>query len=162
MIETYEVDIYRENFERYPFRKIIEKLFTSGHKYKDEHNDLMQGLFILIMNKLYGEQIRKDIDQSYKCKPQHWMETEYDENVIDYWILPNGNYMVKFEKDDGLEGDNAVKNSLPSPLGAFILSNNKRIMNNFIREINVFYNNGIYYGEKGSLYIEKTILGRVR
>ena len=44
----------------------------------------MQGLFKLIMNSLYGVQIRKDIDQSYKCKSQHWMGTEYDENVLDY------------------------------------------------------------------------------
>ena len=51
--------------------------------YKDEHNDLMQGLVKLIMNSLYGVQIRKDIDQSYICKSQHWMETEYDENVLD-------------------------------------------------------------------------------
>ena len=115
----------------------------------------MQRLVKLIMNSLYGVQIRKDIDQSYKCKSQHWMETEYDENVLDYWQLPNGNYIVKLKKDDGLEGDNDVKNTLPSHLGAFILSNSKRIMNNFIREINGFYNNSIYYGDTDSLYIEK-------
>ena len=28
-------------------------------------------------------------------------------------------------------------------------------MNNFIREINGFYNNNIYYGDTDSLYIEK-------
>ena len=115
----------------------------------------MQRLVKLIMNGLYGVQIRKDIDQSYKCKSQRWMETEYDENVLDYWKLPNGNYIVKLKKDDGLEGDNDVKNTLPSHLGAFILSNSKRIMNNFIREINGFYNNSIYYGDTDSLYIEK-------
>ena len=40
-------------------------------------------------------------------------------------------------------------------MGAFILSNSKGIMNNFIREINGFYNNSIYYGDPESLYIEK-------
>ena len=44
---------------------------------------------------------------------------------------------------------------MPAVLGAFILSNSKRIMNNFIREINGFYNNSIYYGDTDSLYIEK-------
>ena len=83
------------------------------------------------------------------------METEYDENVLDYWKLPNGNHIVKFKKDNGLESDNDVKNTLPSHLGAFILSNSKRIMNNFIREINGFYNNSIYYGDTDSVYIEK-------
>ena len=79
--EIYEGVIYLENFKISPFRKVIEKLFALRHKYKDEHNDLMQGSVKLIMNGLYGVQIRKDIDQSYKCKSQHWMETEYDENL---------------------------------------------------------------------------------
>ena len=155
VIQIYEGVLYRENFKVSPFRKVIEKLFALRQKYKDEHNDLMEGLVKLIINSLYGNQIRKDIDQSYKCKSQHWMETEYDENVLDYWRLPNGNYIVKLKKDDGLEEDNDVKNTLPSHLGAFILSNSKRIMNNFIREINGFYNNSIYYGDTDSLYIEK-------
>ena len=34
------------------------------------------------MNSLYGVQIRNDINESYCCKPVHWMQTEYDENVI--------------------------------------------------------------------------------
>ena len=115
----------------------------------------MQGLVKLIMNSLYGVQIRKDIDQFYECKSQQWMETEYDENKLDYWKLPNGNYCVKLKTGDGLESDNNVKNTLPSHLGAFILSNSIRIMNNFIRELNGFYNNNIYYTDTDSLYIEK-------
>ena len=91
VVEIYEGVIYQENFKISPLRKVMEKLFALRQKYKDEHNDLMQGLVKLIMNSLYGVQIRKDIDQSYKCKSQHWMETEYDENVLDYWKLPNGN-----------------------------------------------------------------------
>ena len=61
----------------------------------------------------------------------------------------------KNKKDDGLEGDNDVKNTLPSYLGAFLLSNSKRNMNNFIREVNGFSNNSIYYGDTDSVYIEK-------
>ena len=109
VIEIYEGVIYRENFKISPFRKVIEKSFALKQKYKDEHNDLMQKLVKLIMNSLYGVQIRKDIYQSYKCKSQHWMETEYDENVLDYWKLPNGNYIVKLKKDDGLEGEQRGK-----------------------------------------------------
>ena len=155
VIEIYEGVIYRENFKISPFRKVIEKVFASRKKYKDEHNDLLQGLVKLLMNSLYGNQIRRDIDQSIEYKSQHWMETEYDDNVLDYWRLPNGNYIVKLKMDDRLDCDNDVKNTLPSHLGAFILSNSKRFMNNFIREINGFYNNSIYYGDTDSLYIEK-------
>ena len=77
-IEIYEGVIYGENFKTSPFRKVIEKLFALRQKYKDECNGLFQGLAKLIMNSLYGVQIRKNIDQSQKCKSQHWMETEYD------------------------------------------------------------------------------------
>ena len=60
------------------------------------------------------------------------METEYDDSVLEFWRLATGNYVVKLQKDDGLDVDNDVKNTLPSHLGAFILSNSKRNMNKFI------------------------------
>ena len=84
VVEIYEGVIYRENFKITPSRKVLKKLFGLRQKYKDDPNDLMQALVKLIMNSLYGVQIRKDIDQCYKCKSQHWIETEYDENVFDY------------------------------------------------------------------------------
>ena len=59
------------------------------------------------------------------------------------------------KKDDGLDDDCDIKITLPSVLGAFILSDSKRIMNNFSREINGFYNNSLYYGDTDGLYIEK-------
>ena len=123
----------------------------------------MQDLIKLVMNSLYGVQIRRDIDEFYKCKSEHWMRTEYDEIVLEYWRLPIGTYIVKFKKkDDGLYADNDVKNTLPSLLGALVLSISRRILNNFIREINRFHNNSNYYGETDSLYIEKNVLGCVR
>ena len=73
------------------------------------------------------------------------METEYDDNVSDYWKVQNGDYIVKLKKDGGLECDNELNKTLPSHQGVFLLSNSKRIMNNFIREINGFYKNNIYY-----------------
>ena len=67
------------------------------------------------------------------------MKTEYDDNVLDYWKLPIGNYIVKIKKDDGLDDDNDVKSTLPSHPAAFILTNGKRIMNKFFRERNEFF-----------------------
>ena len=63
VVEIYEGVIYRENFKVSPFRKVIEKLFSLRQNYKDEKNDLMQGLVKLIMNSLYGVQIRRDINE---------------------------------------------------------------------------------------------------
>ena len=71
------------------------------------------------MKTLYGVQIRKNINELYKGKSEHWMQTENGDNVLAYWKLLNRNYIVKLKKDDGLECDNDVKNTLPSPLGAF-------------------------------------------
>ena len=115
----------------------------------------MQELVKIIMNSFYGVQIRRDMNESYYCKSETCEKTEFDENVLDYWKLPNANYIVKMKKDDGLDDGCDIKNTLPVVLGAFILSNSKRIMNNFIREINGFYNNSIYYEDTDSLYIEK-------
>ena len=44
----------------------------------------MKILVKLIMNSLYGEQIPKDIEESYQCKSETWMQTEYDERVLYY------------------------------------------------------------------------------
>ena len=119
----------------------------------------MEKLVKLLMNSLYGENIRKDINEKYCCKSEHWMTTQYDENVLDYWKLPNGEYIVKLKEDDGLDSEIDIKNTMPSHLGSFILSNSKRIMNNFIRVIDGFKTNNIYYTDTDSLYIEKKILG---
>ena len=79
VIEIYEGAIYRENFKISPFKSVIEKLFALRPKNKDEGIDLMQGLVKLLMNSLYGVQILKDINESYKCESEHWMKTEYAE-----------------------------------------------------------------------------------
>ena len=115
----------------------------------------MQELNKLNMISLYGVQIRRDINESYYSKTEAWMETEFDENILDYCRLLNGNYNVKMKKDDGLDDDCDNKNTLPAVLGAFTLANSRRIMNKFIREIIGFYRNNIYYTDTDSLYIEK-------
>ena len=64
VIEIYEGVIYRENFKISTLRKVIEKFFALGQKHKDEKNILMQGLVKLIVNSLYGVQIRTDNNES--------------------------------------------------------------------------------------------------
>ena len=100
--------IYRENFKVSPFRKVIDKLFALRQKYKDENNDVMQILVKLLMNSLYGENIRKDIEKKFACKSEAWMKTEYDEGVKDYWKISGINYIVKMIDHAGLEDE--VKN----------------------------------------------------
>ena len=154
VIQIYEGVIYRENFKVSPFTKVIEKLFALRQKYKDENNDVMQLLVKLLMNSLYGEQIRKDIGEKFACKSEDWMQTEYDERVKDYCKISGNNYIVKMIDEAGLEYEVKKLNTMPLHLGAFVLSNSKRIMNNFIHAINGFYTNDVYYTDTDSLYIE--------
>ena len=138
VIQIYEGVIYRENFKVSPFRKVIDKLFALRQKYKDENNDVMQLLVKLLMNSLYGENIRKDIEEKFTCKSEAWMMSEYDERVKDYWKISGINYIVKMIDDGGLENEVKKLNTMPLHLGAFVLSNSKRIMNNFIHAIKGF------------------------
>ena len=73
----------------------------------------------------------------------------------DYWKMCFGNYIVKMADDAGLEDENKKINTEPLHSVAFVLSNSKGIMNNFIHVINGFYTNDLYYRETDSLYSEK-------
>ena len=154
VIEIYEGVVYTENFKISPFRKVIDKLFVLRQKYKDENNYFMQLLVKLLLNSLYGENIRKDMEEKFACKSEAWMMSEYDERVKDYWKTSGINYIVKMIDDAGLEDEVKKLNTMPLHLGAFVLSNSKRIINNFIHAIDGFYTNDIYYTDTDSLYIE--------
>ena len=154
-VEFCEGVICRENFKISAFRKVIKKLYNLKRKYKSEKNDFKQGLLKLVMKSLYGVQIRKDITESYYCKSEIWMKTEYDENVFVYRQLSNENHMVKMKEDDGIDDDCDIKNTLPAHLRAFILSNSKRIMKKYIRKIEGFHTNNIACSDTDSLYIER-------
>ena len=89
----------------------------------------------LLMNSLYGENIRKDIEENFACKSEMWVQTESDERVKDYWKIGGINYIVKMIDDARLEDEVKKINTMPLHLGSFVLSNSKRIMNNFIHAI---------------------------
>ena len=59
----------------------------------------------LIMNSLYGQTIRRDIEEEYCCKTEHWMKTEFSDRVKDYWKLANKNYIVKLSLHEGIDKD---------------------------------------------------------
>ena len=90
------------------------------------------------------------------------MQTEYDERVKDYWKISNFNYIVKMIDDAGLEDEVKKLNTMPLHLGSFVLSNSKRIMNNFIHAIGGFYTNDVYYTDTDSLYIENKHWDKLR
>ena len=91
-----------------------------------------------------------------------WMMTEYDERVLDYQKIIIGIYIVKMKDDEGLEDEVKKANTIPLQLAVFILSNSKRIMNNFKQAIDGFYTNDVYYTDKDSLYIENKHWGKLK
>ena len=105
VIEIYEGVIYRENFKVSPFKKVIDNLIKLRQKFKDEGSEVMQLSVKLLMNALYGEQIRKDIEEKFACKSAYWMQTEDDERVKAYWKISIINYIVKMIDDAGLEDE---------------------------------------------------------
>ena len=114
VIEVYESAIDRKNFKVSPFKKVIDNLFKLRQNYEEENNDDMQLLVKLIMNSLYGEQIRKDFEESYECKSEAWMMAEYDELVLDYQKINHGNYIVKLKQDVGLKDEVKKSYTMPS------------------------------------------------
>ena len=111
----------------------------------------MQLLVVLIMNSLNGEQIRTDIEESYECKSKHWMLIEYHERVLDYQKIIHGNYFVKMKDDAGLEDEVKKVNTMPFPLGIFVLSKSKRFMESFIHASDGIYTNDLFYEDTDSM-----------
>ena len=71
--------------------------------------------------------------------------------------MSGNKYSVEMIDDAGLK--DAVKNlnTMLLQMGAFVLSNSKRIMNNFIHAINGSYTNDVFYTDTDSLYIKNKL-----
>ena len=154
VVEISEGVICQETFEVSPFKKSSSLVILLRQRYKNVINDVMQLLVKLIMNSLYGEQIRKYIEDRYECKSENWTLTEYDERVSEYQKINFGIYIVKMKDDAGLQDEVKKVNTMPPHLSAFVISNSKRTMNKCIHAINEFYTNDVYYTDTDRLYIE--------
>ena len=74
-------------FKLSPVRNVIGKLIALRQKNKDEGIAAMQLLVKLLINSLYGEYNRKDMEEKFVCKSQVCMMSEYDERVKRYWKI---------------------------------------------------------------------------
>ena len=73
-------------------------MFALRQKIKDEGNDLSQEFVNINMNSLYGVEIRKGVNQFYKCKSENWMRKEYDDNVLE---ITQWKIYSEIKKNDG-------------------------------------------------------------
>ena len=90
---------------------------------------------------VYGGNIRKGINEDYKCVTENWMKENFDDRVKEWFPLRNNKFIVKLEDDEGVDNFDRAKlvNTMTSHFGSSILSHSKRLMNDVFREINGFF-----------------------
>ena len=156
ILEVYE-GFFCHNLEFNPHTEFVTDMFEKRDLFKSQGKDLLQNLGTKIGLSVYGGNIRKDINEEYKCVTEHWMKENFVDRVKEWFPLKNGSLIVKLEDDEGVDDYDKAKsiNKMPSQFGSYILSHSKRSMNNVIKQINGFYNNIIYYTDTDSLYIHK-------
>ena len=156
ILDIYE-GFFSHNLEFNPYTEFVTDMFQKRDMFKSQGKDLLQNLAKKIGLSVYGGNIRKDINEEYKCVTENWIRENFDDRVKEWFPLKNGNFIVKLEDDDGVDDYDKAKsiNTMPSHFGSYILSHSKRLMNNVFREIDGFYSNNIYYGDTDSGYIHK-------
>ena len=156
ILEVFE-GFFCHNLEFNPYTDFVTDMFQKRDMFKSQGKDLLQNLAKKIGLSVYGGNIRKDINEEYKCVTENWMRENFDARIKEWFPLKNGNFIVKLEDDEGVDDYDKAKsiNTMPSHFGSFILSHSKRLMNNVFREIDGFYSNNIYYGDTDSGYIHK-------
>ena len=156
ILEVFEV-FFCHNLEYNPYTEFVTDMFQKRDMFKSQGKDLLQNLAKKIGLSVYGGNIRKDINEEYKCVTENWMRENFDDRVKEWFPLKNGNLIVKLEDDEGVDDYDKAKsiNTMSSHFGSYILSHSKRLMNYVIEQINGFYNNSIYYTDTDSLYIHK-------
>ena len=156
ILDVYE-GFFCHNLEFNPYTEFVTDMFQKRDLFKSQGKDLLQNLAKKIGLSVYGGNIRKDINEEYKCVTENWMRENFDDRVKEWFPLKNGNLIVKLEDDQGVDDYDKAKsiNTMPSHFGSTILSHSKRLMNNVFNEIDAFYNNIIYYTDTDSGYIHK-------
>ena len=156
ILEVFE-GFFCHNLNFNPYTEFVTDMFEKREMFKSQGKDLIQNLANKIGLSVYGGNIRKDINEEYRCVTENWMGENFHDRVKEWFPLKNGNLIVKLEDDEGVDDYDKAKsmNTMPSHFGSYILSHSKRLMNKVIKEIDGFYNNIIYYTDTDSLYIHK-------
>ena len=156
ILEIYE-GFFCLNLNFNPYTEFVTDMFQKRDMFKSQEKDLLQNLAKKIGLSVHGGNIRKDINEKYKCVTENWMRENFDDRVKEWFTLKNGNLIVKLEDGEGVDDYDKAQsiNTMPSHFGSYILSHSKRLMNNVFNEIDGFYSNNIYYGDTDSGYIHK-------
>ena len=151
ILQSFMCDILEFN----PFERLIEDMADKRNKFKEENKTLLQILTKKVSQSVYGGCMRKVIEESYKCVAQNGMKNEYDESVIEWFALKDGNIIVKIRDKEGVDDEGLSKKFISQAwrLGSFELSHSKILMNDVILALGGFEKYKIYYGDTGSKYM---------
>ena len=157
LLEVHEGS-FCHNLEYNPYTEFVTDLFEKKtNLYKSQGKHLFQNLAQNIGLTFYGGNIRKDINEVYNCVTETWMKEGFDDCVKEWFVLKNGNLIVKIEDDNRVDNNDKAKSikTMPSLFGSYILSHSKRLMDEVINQMGGFYNKSIYYGVTDSMYVHK-------
>ena len=127
-------------------------------KKEEMGNGLLVEFRILCMISFYGQSIRKKIDEDYIIRSENWLVMINHECVVDFEAPPNGDNLIKYRSDPGIDKRKEVEKSKLSQLDILVLSHSKRFMNEFFHEIDGFHSNEIYYQDTDSSYIHLNLM----
>ena len=135
ILDVYE-GFFCHNLEYNPYTEFVTDMFEKRDLFKSQGKDLLQNLAEKIGLAVYGGNIRKDINEEYKCVTENWMRENFDDRVKEWFPLKNGNLIVKLEDDEGVDDFDKAKsvNTMPSHFGSYILSHSKRLMNDVLNK----------------------------
>ena len=92
----------------------------------------MVDLTQLCMDRLYGQWIRKDVEEENYTRSENWLPKDSDERVIEYDPLLTSEHVIKYTSDRAIGEMKEIEKRMPSHLGVFVLSHSRRSMNIFV------------------------------
>ena len=102
ILDVYE-GFFCHNLEDNPDTEFVTDMFEKRDLPKSQGKDLLQNLAKKIGLSFYGGNIRKDINEEYKCVTENWMRESFDDRDKEWFPLKNGNLIVKLEDDEGVD-----------------------------------------------------------
>ena len=91
------------NLDYNPYTELVTDMFKKRDLFKSQVQHLLQSLAKKIELSVYGGNIRKDINEEYKCVTENWMRENFDDRVKEWFPLKNGSLTVKIEDDEGVD-----------------------------------------------------------
>ena len=79
-LEVFE-RVFCHNLERNPYTEFVADMFEKKDLLKSQGKDLLQKLAKNIGLSVYAGNIRKDINEEYKCVTATWMRESFDDRV---------------------------------------------------------------------------------